>query len=630
MVLGGGYNLGNAVGSVVIDVSGVSSAMRTAKTDFDAGITGMGDKLDALGRKVSGFGSQLTGIAAPFAGAFGVAVAQAVSFDEAVTNIGAILGLTREEIGSLGNELRSIGVGTRAGPQAVANAYYDIVGGVADASTHMAILNAAVATSEAGNADLSGTTKALISVMNSYGFSAEQAAYVSDVLTQTVGMGVGTMDEFAGALPNVAGLASSLGISFEDLGGMMAFLTTKGNTASESATQLASMMTAMLNPNEDMKTALGELGFESGQAAIEQLGLVGAFQRVSETQTASSEGIARLTGNVNALRGVTSFAGGEVAGFFQKFSEGAGGATDAARQIQMGSAAAQFDLLRSSLSGVSIEIGTALLPSLMQIVQGVAPVLTSISQWVTANPQAVTTMAAITAGALALGIGLQALGTIISTLGTITNLVSGVFRIFGALMPVTSGLVTAAGSTIAGFGTRLLALLGPIGAVAAALAALIALFQQIQQYQQTVATAAQGTSTALGGQIASGQISQQQYEDAAFRAVQAQFGDALARVLWDTPGWRQTFMSSFMANAPARDSGGMGVAGQPYLIGRGAQPELFIPSSSGQFVPNAGGAMGGMTIQSLVINANDEAGGRAAARGFEAEYRQLMLARGNG
>ncbi|EWY36779.1 hypothetical protein N825_25430 [Skermanella stibiiresistens SB22] len=36
---------------------------------------------------------------------------------------------------------------------------------------------------------------------------------------------------------------------------------------------------------------------------------------------------------------------------------------------------------------------------------------------------------------------------------------------------------------------------------------------------------------------------------------------------------------------PPRDSGGPGSAGQPYLIGRGAQPEIFVPDVPGQFYP---------------------------------------------
>ena len=37
-----------------------------------------------------------------------------------------------------------------------------------------------------------------------------------------------------------------------------------------------------------------------------------------------------------------------------------------------------------------------------------------------------------------------------------------------------------------------------------------------------------------------------------------------------------------------RDAGGWGRAGQPYLIGTGAQPELFTPASSGSFTPAGG------------------------------------------
>lgn len=36
-----------------------------------------------------------------------------------------------------------------------------------------------------------------------------------------------------------------------------------------------------------------------------------------------------------------------------------------------------------------------------------------------------------------------------------------------------------------------------------------------------------------------------------------------------------------------RDSGGAGIAGEPYMIGTGAQPEIFVPSTNGQFIPNA-------------------------------------------
>lgn len=51
----------------------------------------------------------------------------------------------------------------------------------------------------------------------------------------------------------------------------------------------------------------------------------------------------------------------------------------------------------------------------------------------------------------------------------------------------------------------------------------------------------------------------------------------------------------------SRDSGGMGNAGEAYLIGTGAQPELFIPSSQGSFYP-AGQYGGGNLNANITLN----------------------------
>lgn len=50
-----------------------------------------------------------------------------------------------------------------------------------------------------------------------------------------------------------------------------------------------------------------------------------------------------------------------------------------------------------------------------------------------------------------------------------------------------------------------------------------------------------------------------------------------------------------------RDSGGRGYAGTPYLIGRGAQPELFVPGANGTFIPNADRMMGNQYQISVVM-----------------------------
>ena len=55
-----------------------------------------------------------------------------------------------------------------------------------------------------------------------------------------------------------------------------------------------------------------------------------------------------------------------------------------------------------------------------------------------------------------------------------------------------------------------------------------------------------------------------------------------------------------------RDSGGPVVAGQPYLIGKGAQPELFVPSSAGNMYPAGSG--GGSSIVNVNVHVTQPLG----------------------
>lgn len=68
-----------------------------------------------------------------------------------------------------------------------------------------------------------------------------------------------------------------------------------------------------------------------------------------------------------------------------------------------------------------------------------------------------------------------------------------------------------------------------------------------------------------------------------------------SRYAWDGGGWRLW-----------RDRGGPGAAGQPYLIGQGAQPELFVPNSAGQFYPRGQYSLGGGATTVRVFIGNRE------------------------
>lgn len=408
---GVGVALNNLISIIISANDNASSVIKN--------VTGV---LDGIGEKITRAGVAMTAATAIITAGLGASVHQAVQFDEAMTNVGAVLGKGAEEMRELNAEVLRIGGAARAGPQAAAAAFYDIVGGVADASTHMAILNAAIATSEAGAASLTGTTSALIAVMNSYAFSADKATYASDVLTQTVGMGVGSMEELAAAIPQVAGLAAQAGIDFADLGAQIAFLTTKGFSFSQASTQVRAAIVALLTPNAKMLELFKAAGIESGSAAIQAHGLAGAYDLVSRAANGSQDELARAVGSVEALNAVMALGQEGFEGFADTFKSGLEGATEAAREIQRMSAAFQLDLLKSSFQELGITIGMALLPALNKIVGAITPIVRAVSEWLQAHPRLTTVLVAFavalsTAGPLLIGVGTVMKSVTLATTG---------------------------------------------------------------------------------------------------------------------------------------------------------------------------------------------------------------------
>lgn len=226
-------------------------------------------------------------------------VGAAVDWDKAFRNIESV---TKRSTTSIQKQILNMRSAV-AGPMELADAMYDIVGGVADASTHMAILEAANKTAEAGAANLKATTQGLISVMNSYKFSAKDAAFASDVLTQTVAKGVGSMDQFVAAMSPISGLAASLGVKFDDLGAAMAFMTTKGASAAQAGTQAQAAMTALIKPNAAMNDLLKKVNVSQTNATNAQGKWVTSTKMSGAEMAKTNDALAKAQAQLQRMQG---------------------------------------------------------------------------------------------------------------------------------------------------------------------------------------------------------------------------------------------------------------------------------------------------------------------------------------
>lgn len=568
-----GDTLAKRVASLFATLSLDDSDYKQGLNSARSGLQGLGSSISNVGSRLQTVGASMTAFTAPITAGLVYAVNESRTFSRTMSNINAILGITGTEAEALRTTLLNYGGDTVAGPQAVAEAYYEIVSGVADVTTHMAILDAAVATSEAGQADLTATTAALISIMNSYRFPAEDAAFASDVLSRTVGMGVGSMDEFGSAIGRTAGLAAQFGIGFDELGGSMAYLTAQGYSASQAGTLVENMITTLLNPTENLREAIAALGYDSGAALLEAEGLAGAYQLLSE----QNGGLDGLITNTTALQGAVALTNEGFDGFLTTFIGGIEGATAAAREIQ--NETATWELFRSKLDELAILVGDQLAPVLVDLMDDkIIPLINTTLDWIAANPQLFGTIVMITGAVTLLGPIIFALGTAITIVSTAVGVLTFALSPLGVALIAGGLLVLAYKNNWLGFKDFIDGTVRPtIERLINDIRTLNSLVGNPLNLESNITVAPRGHGTYEGGGFyASAGPS------AATGFVPAGSGTHAGGGAWAG------------GPIPGRAGGGNVAAGSPYVVGEEG-PELFVPGMSGGILPAGltAGLMGG-------------------------------------
>ncbi len=119
---------------------------------------------------------------------------------------------------------------------------------------------------------------------------------------------------------------------------------------------------------------------------------------------------------------------------------------------------AALNRLRRQLKAIVVQIGAALAPALTEMQKRIAPLITSVIQWIKENKTLIVTVFKIAAAVVAVGVALIILG------GVITG--------FGATLGAIVTIIGAVGTAIAAVGKIIALLVSPIGLVILAVVAL--------------------------------------------------------------------------------------------------------------------------------------------------------------
>jgi hypothetical protein len=176
------------------------------------------------------------------------------------------------------------------------------------------------------------------------------------------------------------GLASAMGVSFQEVGASIATYTRVGVDSAMATNDLAATLRGFLQPSQQAEVAATAMGvsFEDFRATIKEKGLKAALDDVMKATGGNVEQLTALFTSAEAVRGVLGTVGtqGEAYADILRDMGNATGLVDEGFKAVAETAQFKFDAALSALSSTGVIIGSALLPVITALADGVASVAT--------------------------------------------------------------------------------------------------------------------------------------------------------------------------------------------------------------------------------------------------------------
>jgi TP901 family phage tail tape measure protein len=197
-------------------------------------------------------------------------------------------------------------------------ALYQIVSAGFDGAAGLKVLEAAAKAATGGATETKIAADGLTTVMNAWGASVEDVDLVSDKMFTTVRLGKTTMGELSASIAQVAPLASSMGVSMDEVFAATASLTKQGVPTAQAMTQIRG---ALIGLNDN-------LGDGWSKTMTFQDGLQAMMDKAGGSQTELKTLMGRIEG-VNGVLGMTGDKAKGAASDLDAMSKSAGAASAA-------------------------------------------------------------------------------------------------------------------------------------------------------------------------------------------------------------------------------------------------------------------------------------------------------------
>jgi TP901 family phage tail tape measure protein len=289
------------------------------------------------------------------------------SFERAMRETNALLGQTGAVSETTFRQMSRdvLDFSSRVGVDAVGASralYQTISAGVPQGADAMHVLDAAAKASIGGFTQQEVAVDGLTSVLNAYHARISEVDRINSQMFQTVNLGKITYSALAAGIGQVVPIAAAMGVSFAEVGAIIANSTAQGVTAGQTFDGLRQVLQAIIRPSQEARDTARLYGLEFNETAARAQGLLPFLEGVTRTVGGNHTAMAALFGDVNALNIVLANTGPNAAiaaAGFDKITASTTAADDAAAQVDK-STSRHLETATARWKRFQIEVGQTL------------------------------------------------------------------------------------------------------------------------------------------------------------------------------------------------------------------------------------------------------------------------------
>lgn len=210
------------------------------------------------------------------------AIGTLANFAQEMASVRAITGATEEQFKMLREETKRLGAETRFSASQAAEGAQFLARAGFDTAQIMASLEQTLTLAQAGALDLGRAADIASNVLTGFRISADEAGRVVDVLAFAANRGNTDVAQLGEAMKFVAPVASGLGVSLEEATAAVTALSDAGLQGSLAGTGLRRVLSTLEAPTDKVRRLLGQLGVNTEEVRVSQVGLTAALQRLRD------------------------------------------------------------------------------------------------------------------------------------------------------------------------------------------------------------------------------------------------------------------------------------------------------------------------------------------------------------